>query len=96
MNRHGFPGRFSNAGYQGVAKLEDIPDICADCHEIMCLCERKVLDKKTCKGRIMDQLQHANARIRANVEQQFWGDQACVWTSEGPRPRAGGGQVNSM
>ena len=62
---------FADAGYQGVGKREETQGITAHWHVAMRPGKRKVLDKSTPMGAIMDQLEQAKARIRAKVEHPF-------------------------
>ena len=62
---------FADAGYQGVDKREDTQAIEAEWHVAMRPGKRRVLDKSTPMGAIMDQLEQAKARIRAKVEHPF-------------------------
>ena len=62
---------FADAGYQGVGKREETQGITVNWHVAMRPGKRKVLDKSTPMGSIMDQLEQAKARIRAKVEHPF-------------------------
>ena len=62
---------FADAGYQGVSKRQETQDIGVNWHVAMCPGKRKVLDKSTPMGAILDQLEQAKARIRAKVEHPF-------------------------
>jgi transposase, IS5 family len=62
---------FADAGYQGVGKREETQDIEVDWHVAMRPGKRKVLDKSTPMGAIMDKLEQVKARIRAKVEHPF-------------------------
>jgi IS5 family transposase len=62
---------FADAGYQGVAKREETQGIKANWHVAMRPGKRKVLDKSTPMGEIMDKLEQTKARIRAKVEHPF-------------------------
>ena len=62
---------FADAGYQGVAKREETQGIKANWHVAMRAGKRKVLDKSTPMGEIMDKLEQTKARIRAKVEHPF-------------------------
>jgi IS5 family transposase len=62
---------FADAGYQGVAKREETQDIKANLHVAMRWGKRRVLDKATPMGRVLDELEHVKARIRAKVEHPF-------------------------
>ena len=64
---------FADSGYRGVDKREEIqtqhPDV--NWHIAMMPGKRKVLDKSTPMGAILDQLEQIKARIRAKVEHPF-------------------------
>lgn len=62
---------FADAGYQGVAKREETQGIEVNWHVAMRPGKRKVLDKATPTGRVLDELEHVKARIRAKVEHPF-------------------------
>lgn len=62
---------FADAGYQGVAKREETQGIEVEWHVAMRPGKRKVLDKATPMGRVLDELEHMKARIRAKVEHPF-------------------------
>ena len=62
---------FADAGYQGVGKRAETQDIKTHWHVAMRPGKRKVLDKSTPMGAILDQLEQAKARIRAKVEHPF-------------------------
>ena len=62
---------FADAGYQGVAKREETQGIEANWHVAMRPGKRRVLDKATQMGRVLDELEHVKARIRAKVEHPF-------------------------
>ena len=62
---------FADAGYQGVSKRQETQDIGVNWHVAMRPGKRKVLDKSTPMGAILDQLERAKARIRAKVEHPF-------------------------
>ena len=62
---------FADAGYQGVAKREETQGIKASWHVAMRPGKRKVLDKSTPMGEILDKLEQTKARIRAKVEHPF-------------------------
>ena len=62
---------FADAGYQGVDKRDETQDIAVHWHVAMRPGKRKVLDKSTPMGAILDQLEQAKARIRAKVEHPF-------------------------
>ena len=59
---------FADSGYQGVDKREETRGIAANWHVVMRPGKRKVLDKNTPMGAIMDKLEQTKARIRAKVE----------------------------
>ncbi len=62
---------FADAGYQGVSKRQETQDIGVNWHVAMRPGKRKVLDKSTPRGAILDQLEQVKARIRAKVEHPF-------------------------
>ena len=62
---------FADAAYQGVGKRDETQDIEVNWHVAMRPGKRKVLDKSTPMGAIMDKLEQAKARIRAKVEHPF-------------------------
>jgi transposase, IS5 family len=62
---------FADAGYQGVTKREETQGIEANWHVAMRPGKRRVLDKSTPMGEIMDKLEQTKARIRAKVEHPF-------------------------
>lgn len=62
---------FADAGYQGVAKREEVQGIEAKWHVAMRPGKRCALDKSTPMGAILDKLEQAKARIRAKVEHPF-------------------------
>ena len=62
---------FGDAGYRGVGKRDETQDINVNWHVAMRPGKRKVLDKSTPMGTILDQLERAKARIRAKVEHPF-------------------------
>ncbi len=62
---------FADAGYQGVDKRTETQDIDVHWHVAMRPGKRKVLDKSTPMGAILDQLEQVKARIRAKVEHPF-------------------------
>src|SRR5690606_33171223 len=62
---------FADSGYQGVDKREETRGIAANWHVVMRPGKRKVLDKNTPMGAIMDKLEQTKARIRAKVEHPF-------------------------
>lgn len=62
---------FADAGYQGVAKREEVQGIKANWHVAMRPGKRRALDKDSSMGAVLDQLEHIKARIRAKVEHPF-------------------------
>jgi IS5 family transposase len=62
---------FADAGYQGVAKREEVQHIEAHWHVAMRPGKRKALDKATPMGAVLDKLEHVKASIRAKVEHPF-------------------------
>jgi len=62
---------FADAGYQGVAKREEVQGIEANWHVAMRPGKRRALDKGSPMGAVLDQLEHVKARIRAKVEHPF-------------------------
>ena len=62
---------FADAGYQGVGKRDETQEINVNWHVAMRPGKRKVLDKSTPMGAILDQLEQIKARIRAKVEHPF-------------------------
>jgi IS5 family transposase len=62
---------FADAGYQGVDKRDEMRGIEVNWHVALRPGKRRVLDKSTPMGLIMDQLEQAKARIRAKVEHPF-------------------------
>ena len=62
---------FADAGYQGVAKRQEIQAIKANWHVAMRPGKRRALDKTSPVGALQDQLEHLKARIRAKVEHPF-------------------------
>ncbi|MCB4365497.1 IS5 family transposase [Hydrogenophaga taeniospiralis] len=62
---------FADSGYQGVGKRQETQEIKVNWHVAMRPGKRKVLDKSTPMGAILDQLEQAKARIRAKVEHPF-------------------------
>ena len=62
---------FADAGYQGVSERQETQDIGVNWHVAMRPGKRKVLDKSTPMGAILDQLEQVKARIRAKVEHPF-------------------------
>ena len=62
---------FADAGYQGVAKRDEVQDVKANWHVAMRPGKRRALDKDNPMGAVLDQLEHVKARIRAKVEHPF-------------------------
>jgi len=62
---------FADAGYQGVGKRDETQETNVNWHVAMRPGKRKVLDKSTPMGAILDQLERAKASIRAKVEHPF-------------------------
>jgi IS5 family transposase len=62
---------FADAGYQGVAKREEVQGIDANWHVSMRPGKRRALDKDSPMGAVLEQLEHVKARIRAKVEHPF-------------------------
>ena len=62
---------FADAGYQGVAKRDEVRDINVNWHVAMRPGKRRALDKSTPMGSILDKLEQTKARIRAKVEHPF-------------------------
>ena len=62
---------FADAGYQGVAKREEVQGLNLNWHVAMRPGKRRALDKNSPMGAILDQLEHLKARIRAKVEHPF-------------------------
>ena len=62
---------FADAGYQGVAKRKETQDIDVNWHVALRPGKRKVLDKGTPQGAVVDKLEHVKASIRAKVEHPF-------------------------
>jgi transposase, IS5 family len=62
---------FADAGYQGVAKREEVKDIKVNWHVAMRPGKRRALKKDTPMGAILDKIEHVKARIRAKVEHPF-------------------------
>jgi IS5 family transposase len=62
---------FADAGYQGVAKREEVQGIQANWHVAMRPGKRRALDKDSPMGAVLEQLEHVKARIRAKVEHPF-------------------------
>ncbi len=62
---------FADSGYQGVGKRAETQGINVNWHVAMRAGKRKVLDKDTPMGAILDKLEQVKARIRAKVEHPF-------------------------
>jgi transposase, IS5 family len=62
---------FADAGYQGVAKREEVQGLNLNWHVAMRPGKRRALDKNSPMGAILNQLEHLKARIRAKVEHPF-------------------------
>ncbi len=62
---------FADAGYQGVAKREEVQGIEANWHVAMRPGKRRALDKDNPMGAVLEKLEHVKARIRAKVEHPF-------------------------
>jgi len=62
---------FADAGYQGVAKRDEVQDINANWHVAMRPGKRRALDKDSPMGAVLDKLEHVKASIRAKVEHPF-------------------------
>ena len=62
---------FADSGYQGVGKRHETQDIAVHWHVAMRPGKRKVLNRNTPMGAIMDKLEQTKARIRAKVEHPF-------------------------
>jgi len=62
---------FADAGYQGVAKREEVQGIEANWHVAMRPGKRKALDKDSPMGAVLERLEHVKASIRAKVEHPF-------------------------
>ena len=62
---------FADAGYQGVAKREEVQHIKVNWHVAMRPGKRRALDKSSPMGAVLEQLEHLKARIRAKVEHPF-------------------------
>ena len=62
---------FADAGYQGVAKREEVQGIQANWHVAMRPGKRRALNKDNPMGAVLDQLEHVKASIRAKVEHPF-------------------------
>jgi IS5 family transposase len=61
----------ADAGYQGVDKREETQGINVNWHVAMRPGKRRVLDKNTPRGAILDQREQVKARMRAKVEHPF-------------------------
>lgn len=62
---------YADAGYQGVAKREEVQDIETNWHIAMRLGKRRALDKQSPLGAILDRVEQLKASIRAKVEHPF-------------------------
>ena len=62
---------FADAGYQGVAKREEVQGIEVNWYVAIRPGKRRALDKDSPMGAVLDQLEHVKARIRAKVEHPF-------------------------
>ena len=62
---------FADAGYQGVAKRKETQGIDVNWHVALRPGKRKILDKGTPLGAVVDKLEHVKASIRAKVEHPF-------------------------
>ncbi|PRD67685.1 IS5/IS1182 family transposase [Malikia spinosa] len=62
---------FADAGYQGVAKREEVQHIRVNWHVAMRAGKRRALDKSTPMGAILEKLEQTKASIRAKVEHPF-------------------------
>lgn len=62
---------FADAGYQGVAKREEVRGLNVHWHVAMRPGKRRALDKTTQMGVMLDKLEQVTARIRAKVEHPF-------------------------
>lgn len=62
---------FADAGYQGVAKREEVQGIRVNWHVAMRPGKRRALNKDNPMGAVLDQLEHVKASIRAKVEHPF-------------------------
>jgi IS5 family transposase len=62
---------FADAGYQGVAKREEVEGIQANWHVAMRPGKRRALDKSSPLGAVLEKLEHLKASIRAKVEHPF-------------------------
>lgn len=62
---------YADAGYQGVAKREEVQDIETNWHVAMRPGKRRVLDKQSPLGATLDRIEQLKASIRAKVEHPF-------------------------
>ena len=62
---------YADAGYQGVAKREEVQAIGINWHIAMRPGKRRVLDKQSPLGAILDRIEQLKASIRAKVEHPF-------------------------
>ena len=59
---------YADAGYQGVAKREEVQDIEVNWHIAMRPGKRRALDKQSPLGTTLDKIEQLKASIRAKVE----------------------------
>jgi IS5 family transposase len=62
---------YADAGYQGVAKREEVQNIKANWHVAMRPGKRRALDKQSPLGATLDRIEQLKASIRAKVEHPF-------------------------
>lgn len=62
---------FADAGYQGVAKREETKELDVNWHVAMRPGRRRVLEKHTPPGALLDEIERMKASIRAKVEHPF-------------------------
>ena len=62
---------YADAGYQGVAKREEVQNIKANWHVAMRPGKRRALDKQSPLGATLDRIEQLKASIRAKVELPF-------------------------
>lgn len=62
---------FGDAGYQGVAKRDEIQGVTAQWHVAMRPGKRKTLDQNTPMGVLMEKIEKFKASVRAKVEHPF-------------------------
>lgn len=77
---------YADAGYQGVAKHEEVQDVDATWHIAMRPGKRRALDKQSPLGSMLDRIEQLKASIRAKVEHPVSGYQAPVWSHQGSLP----------